>query len=315
MRVAVVGGGPVGETLCARLLAAGNDVILAEIDARLRERIARDGIVLRGAHELRVPSPRLVASIDELADTEVDIVFVAVKATATELVGSAVADSCPADSTVVSWQNGIDTERMLLRVGVQRVVRAAINHGVSIADDGAVLVSFEHPPHLVREFHPDGTERAVDVARLLTASGLQTERAEELEPAVWTKAALNCALNAVCALTGLTLHEAWHDTYAGTLARSVLRETIQVARANEIFLGSGFYRYCLDYLSAAGNHKPSMLLDREAGRRSEIDYINGKVVEYGQVAGIPTPHNEALVALIKAAERASRQMHRAKEKE
>ncbi len=315
MTVAVVGAGPVGQTLAARLISGGNDVSLVEISAQVRSRIARDGITLTGAHELRVPAPSLCASLDELAGRTLDVVFVAVKATATELVASAISDVCDSGATVVSWQNGIDTERMLVPIEPQRIVRAAINHGVLVESSGAVRVAFEHPPHLVREYHPEGRERAIAVARVLTDSALPTERAEELEQAVWMKAALNSALNAICALTGLTLHEAWHDSYAGELARSVLKETIQVARANEILLGKGFYRYCLDYLAAVGAHKPSMLLDREAGRRTEIDFINGKVVEYGRIAGIQTPHNVGLVALVKAAERATRTNARSPDKE
>ncbi|MFP4551266.1 MAG: ketopantoate reductase family protein [Spirochaetales bacterium] len=308
MKLAVIGAGPVGQTLAGRLIEGGHDVTMVEVNAELRDRLAGDGIRLSGAHELFAPVRSIVPSIDALAGLPFEIVFVAVKATATELVASAIGDTVRTDATVVSWQNGIDTERALeTHVAGERIVRAVINHGVSIAESGAVTVTFEHPPHLVRELAPAGAERARIVSVVLSGAGLATERAENLESAVWQKSSLNAALNAICALTGLAMHDVWHDGFAGELARKVLKESIAVARANEIFLGSDFYRNSLAYLSAAGNHKPSMLLDREAGRRTEIDFINGKIIEYGQMAGMATPFNEALVALVKSAERSTRE--------
>jgi len=307
VRAAVVGAGPVGQTLAACLIDAGVDLVLVEIVDPVRERLRARGIRVGGAHTKEVAVPLVAAGVDELAGVDLDVVFIAVKAPATALVAGAVQDSVDRSATVVSWQNGIDTERALAeRVDPGRIVRAVVNHGVSVDDDGTVVVTFEHPPHLVREFDPEGGERAREVAGLLTDAGLRTEHAEQLERAVWTKGALNAALNAICALTGMTVVEAWSDRYAGDLARKVLREAIQVARSNEIFLGSGFYRYALDYLARAGAHRPSMLLDRMAGRRTEIDFINGKIIEYGQMSGTPTPFNETLVALVKAAERATR---------
>jgi len=307
VRAAVVGAGPVGQTLASCLIDAGVDLVLVEIVDPVRERLRARGIRVGGAHTKEVAVPLVAAGVDELAGVDLDVVFIAVKAPATALVAGAVQDSVDRSATVVSWQNGIDTERALAeRVDPGRIVRAVVNHGVSVDDDGTVVVTFEHPPHLVREFDPEGGERAREVAGLLTDAGLRTEHAEQLERAVWTKGALNAALNAICALTGMTVVEAWSDRYAGDLARKVLREAIQVARANEIFLGSGFYRYALDYLARAGAHRPSMLLDRMAGRRTEIDFINGKIIEYGQMSGTPTPFNETLVALVKAAERSTR---------
>jgi 2-dehydropantoate 2-reductase len=55
-------------------------------------------------------------------------------------------------------------------------------------------------------------------------------------------------------------------------------------------------------MSKAGDHKPSMLMDVEAGRRTEVDYINGKFVEYGQRAGLDTPYNKTLLSLVKGLE-------------
>ena len=80
---------------------------------------------------------------------------------------------------------------------------------------------------------------------------------------------------------------------------ALVKECIQVARANEIDLGWDFYPHAMAYMRNAGDHKPSMLMDIEAGRRTEIDFINGKFVEYGARTATKTPYNQTLSALVK----------------
>jgi len=86
------------------------------------------------------------------------------------------------------------------------------------------------------------------------------------------------------------------------LIDSLLKECIRVARANEIALGWDYYAFARDYMESAGPHKPSMLVDLEQRRRTEIDFINGKFIEYGRQAGIETPFNSTIRALVKALE-------------
>lgn len=316
MNLAVVGAGPVGQLLAATLQSGGSNVALVEIDSHRRSVIESHGMTTAGAIELSVEPQAILSSIQELEDRPVDACFVAVKAPATSLVAGAIADSVDDRATVVSWQNGIDTERTLSdHIDAERIVRAVVNYGVSLAEDESVFVAFDHPPHPLRELVSEGHERAEQISECLTAAGMESRRSENLEQSVWQKAVLNAALNPVCALTGLTIRDVWNDAFGGSLARNVLRESISVARANEILLGSGFHRYALDYLDRAGSHRPSMLLDMDAGRRTEIDFINGKIVEYGEIAGVSTPYNETLVALVKSAERSSRMAARSTKEE
>jgi len=113
---------------------------------------------------------------------------------------------------------------------------------------------------------------------------------------------MNAAMNPVCAVTGLTMAQATGDPIIFGLVDSLLKECIKVARANDIILGFDFYLYAVEYMKTAGNHKPSMLMDIEASRRTEIDFINGKFVEYGKQAGIETPYNATLQSLVKGLE-------------
>jgi 2-dehydropantoate 2-reductase len=119
---------------------------------------------------------------------------------------------------------------------------------------------------------------------------------------IWRKAILNACMNPVCAVTGLTMSQAMNDPIVFQLVDALIKECVIVARANEIALGWDFYPYAIEYMKSAGDHKPSMLVDIEMKRRTEIDFMNGKFVEYGERTEVKTPYNKTLRALVKALE-------------
>jgi 2-dehydropantoate 2-reductase len=98
------------------------------------------------------------------------------------------------------------------------------------------------------------------------------------------------------------MRQAMTDPIVFQIVDALVKECIKVARANEILVGWDFYPHAIEYMSTAGAHKPSMLMDIEAHRRTEVDFINGKFVEYGQQAGIETPYNVTLQSLVKGLE-------------
>ena len=119
---------------------------------------------------------------------------------------------------------------------------------------------------------------------------------------VWRKSIMNASTNPVCAVTGMTMNQVMNDPIVLQVIDSLVKECVKVARANEIALGRDFYPYGMEYMGKVGDHKPSMLMDIEMQRRTEIDFLNGKFIEYGERAGIETPHNITLRALVKALE-------------
>ena len=113
---------------------------------------------------------------------------------------------------------------------------------------------------------------------------------------------MNACMNPVCAVTGLTMAQAMRDPFVSRTVENLLKEAVAVARANEIELGWDYYSYAMGYMGNAGDHKPSMLVDVSNGRRTEVDFINGKIVEYGERAAVSTPRNTMIRALLKAME-------------
>lgn len=300
---AVVGAGPVGCIVAAFLANGGYDVTLCDVMPELIAPARKPGIIIEGAENLRAAVSRTCTVVDELADHNPDVIFITVKANATQLIASALETFYKEGIYVVSWQNGIDTELPLAQIlGRKAVMRAVVNYGCALLNPGHVRMVFHHFPHYIQELDPASRFAAKAIADALSKGGLTTHITDQIVSMVWRKSILNACMNPVCAVTGLTMAQAINDPIVFRLIDALVKECVKVARANEISLGWDFYPYGMEYMKKAGDHKPSMLVDIERKRRTEVDFMNGKFIEYGEQAGIETPYNNAIRSLVKGLE-------------
>ena len=213
-------------------------------------------------------------------------------------------------TNVISFQNGIDTEELVSQyVGAARTLRVVINYAGNLIANGQVKMSFFNKPNYIGAIFPATGKIAQEIAGMMTQAGLDTEFTPEIKKYAWEKTILNAALSPVTALTGQTMKQAMDFPETRRLVVSLLEEGVAVAKAIPDGTGTGGYDYgadfmnhCLNYLDKAGHHKTSMHIDVEAGRKTEIDFLNKKIVEYGQKMGLPTPYHETIVRLIKGIE-------------
>jgi len=302
-KFAVVGAGPVGNIVAAFLAKGRYDVTLCDVFPDLVKPALNPGILIEGTEQLQASVSKIVTSVDDLADDPPDVIILAVKANALPLISSAIESFYREGLYVVSWQNGIDTELVLAQsLGKKAVMRAVVNYGCSLVKPGHVNMKFHHFPHYIQELDEESRPVAIAVAESLTKSGLITEHTDQIVGMVWRKAIMNACMNPVCAITGLTMAQVINDPIIFQIVDALIKEGVNVARANEISVGWHFYPYSIEYMKKAGDHKPSMLIDIEMKRRTEVDYINGKIIDYGDRAGLETPYNRTIRALVKALE-------------
>lgn len=300
---AVIGAGPVGCIVAAFLTKGGFEVILCDVIPDLLKPALDPGIIIDGAEDVRQKVSATCRNIDELADHDPDVIFITVKANSLPLIASAIEGFYHEGMYIVSWQNGIDTELELAKtLGRMPVMRAVVNYGCGLVGPGHVHMPFHHPPHYLQELDPASRQAALVLAETLTNCGLPTDHTDNIVSMVWRKTVMNASMNPVCAVTGLTMSRVMNDPIVYRIVDALVKECLTVSRANEIALGWDFYPYAMDYMRNAGDHKPSMLMDIEANRRTEIDFMNGKFVEYGNQAGIETPYNQTMWALVKGLE-------------
>jgi len=302
-RFAVIGAGPVGGIVAAFLARGGYEVTLCDIVPALLEPALNPGIIIEGTDNLQAKVTRITTHVDDLLADPPDVIVLTVKATALPLIASTLEGFVGEGRYVVSWQNGIDTELVLAEhLGAKSVLRGVVNLGCVPLGPGHIRIAFHHRPHYLQELDPESREAALGICRVFTECGLDTRHTDQITNMVWRKTLMNSSMNPLCAVTGRTMVELILDPVLFNLVDALIKEGVAVARANEVALGYDFYRYCINYIKGAGNHKPSMLQDIEAGRRTEIDFINGKIIEYGHQSAIPTPYNNMIRGLVKALE-------------
>ncbi|HZO50629.1 MAG TPA: 2-dehydropantoate 2-reductase [Gaiellaceae bacterium] len=298
MRIAVVGAGAMGSIFAARLAQGGHDVALLDVAAALVDRINAEGVKVVRGQESSVTRVRATTDPAEIGPVDAAVFFVKCyhTASAAELARPLVGP----ETTVASLQNGWGNGDVLSAVypPEQIVVGVTYNSGL-VVEPGVVM----HPadqPTLVGPFADGDARRAEQLAQALESAGLATTVATPVRPEIWKKLILNAATLPTAALTGMN---------AGALAghaemRELVAETAREATAVAQSLGYPIEAQervdtILALLERAGPTKASMLQDFEAGRRTEIDVINGAVVKAAAEQGVPVPLNRAFVALVK----------------
>jgi len=304
--IGIIGLGPVGSILAAHLARGGVDVVVEDIAKELLIRIRKDGLRVSGIRELSARVDKVAGSLAELAEFEPDVVFVATKACFLKSVLAELKPVCTSRMRVVSFQNGLDNERLIAEtLGTETAYRVVINYAGNLAGPGDVRMNWFQPPNYIgalRKGVYTTDETTKYIAGMMTNCGLATEEASDIKKYVWEKTILNAALCSVCALTGQTMKEAMEFEFSRGLAVGVLEEGLAVARADGYDFGEGALDRFTSYLERGGAHKPSMLVDVENKTRTEVDFLSGAIVSHGERYGVGTPVNSVLTGLLKSLE-------------
>jgi 2-dehydropantoate 2-reductase len=295
MRICVVGCGAIGGLYAAHLGTLddfevwGYDVAQQHVEA-----INRDGLRLTGHTEL---TARIQARSDAGEIPACDFGIVATKATFTKAAIEATA-AVFADAAICSVQNGIGNEEQIAEHG-PRVIRGVCLPAGHVEAPGVIHMDAPGDTWLGPfEPKPASMDEVRTLADAITRGGMNTLALEDARPAQWTKLLFNSSTNPLAALTGLT-----HGQIC-TLApvRELIGQLVAEGRAVADALGIELENDPEAVIDQAArdnfDHKPSMLQDVLAHRRTEIQALNGGIVRAGSEAGVPTPLHEAITALI-----------------
>ena len=299
MRVCVVGCGAVGSLFAAHL-AQLDDVEVWAYDLA-REHVAainERGLRLSGAGEL---VGRLRATTDAAELPTCDFGIVATKSLHTRTAIEATAGVF-VDGAVCSVQNGLGNEEAIAEQ-VREVIRGTTFPAGHVLEAGHVSWDTKGDTW-IGPFEPSPAPAAKIelLAETLTRAGMNTAALPDARGAQWTKVIFNAATNPLGALTGLTHGQVCEHEPSRRLASGLVAEGVALAGAQGIELDSDPEEMIDHAARVAYDHKASMLQDVEAGRRTEVDSLNGALVEWGERLGIPTPLNRAIWALVRALE-------------
>jgi 2-dehydropantoate 2-reductase len=320
MRIAIIGVGAIGSVTGGMLTKAGRDVTLVDQWPEHVETMKAKGLRLSGTcgdHLILVKA----LHIHELQTVEepFDAVFVSVKSYDTEWATSLGLRYLKPDGCIVDFQNGMNDERVAAVAGRERTLGCVITIGAGLVEAGhAARTDRGSIGFKIGELDGKETDRARrlvevmnDVAPTKLTTNLMGER--------WSKLAVNCMANPLAGLSGLGSAEVRTLPEPSRIAVHIVAEMVKVARASgydvepiyglepQRFVdaadGKGTDTLLADMAASAkflAGGRPSLLQDVVKGRRTEIEYLNGWVAQQARKVGVPTPVNDAVVALIKS---------------
>ncbi|MFX1469250.1 MAG: ketopantoate reductase family protein [Promethearchaeota archaeon] len=303
-RIGIIGIGPSGGILAAHLAKAKHNVVLIDINKSHMDKIKKKGLTLTHLKNfnIKIPKENICYSINELENKNINTLFIAVKASHLEKILPQIKKVMKPNTTLISLQNGFDTEELIAEfVGEENSLRIVVNYAGNIIEDGVIRMSFFNPPNYLGVLTTKAEEKAKKLAEIINLSGLETIFTQDIKKYEWTKCILN-TISPVCVTTHTTMKQTMEFPETREICREILREGIEVALARGLKFEPDFLDKCMNYLDKAGHHRVSMEADINAGNPSEIGFLNGKIVEYGKIEGIPTTYNKIFVSLIKGCE-------------
>lgn len=300
MKILIVGCGAVGSLFAAHLARAGEAEIWAydlwreHIDA-----IRGHGLKISGAAEF---TAKLHATSDPRELPRCQFGIVATKAIHTKHAIAQAAHAFDDSSAVCSVQNGVGNEEILAEY-VKYVIRGTTfpaGHPIAPGHIGYDIKG----DTWIGPFEPTKTpmDRVEALAGLMTRSGMNTIALQDARGAQWTKLIFNASTNPVGALTLLHHGAATRFRPTGALFDDLIAEGEAVAKALGIELHGDPRQLVQKGANAPGKHRASMLQDVLAKRQTEVDFMNGAIVKWGEQAHVPTPLNRAMWELIKGLE-------------
>ena len=302
-KIGIIGVGPVGQVLAVHFKEAGCEVAICDLDLDKINLIRRKGIELIGKIKKSEYFKYVYNSIGELLSHDFDILISAVKAYHVDSVLEQIEKTSSDKIYLLSAQNGIDIKvKYISHFDESRIFRMVINYAGNLQAPNTVNVTFFNPPNYVASVNDSQEEMVKWIADVLTSVNLETKFGDsfDISGKIWEKNILNAALSPLCGIARLTMKEAMEYPDTLEIVEQIIYEAVEVAKAEEIKLPDNFVKLCIRYLKMAGDHFPSLAVDLINKKPTEINYMNGKIVEYGKKHYIKTPLNLTFTNLVNA---------------
>ncbi|WP_421953947.1 ketopantoate reductase family protein [Polaromonas sp.] len=302
MKVAIVGCGAMGSVYAGLLAGAGNEVIVVDRWQAHVDAIRTQGLRVEGASGDRVVQLQAYTQAPVQA---MDLVIIAAKAVQVGDAANETKKLLGPQTVVLTIQNGLGSADTVAEiVGKERlVVGIAAAFGASLRGPG-------HAHHNSMNAVKMGAyadlapARVEEVAALWRGAGFTADAVDNVAAMQWEKLICNVAFSAPCALTGLTVGQAMDDPDMGPTGLAAAVEAWKIALARKVSISvTDPEAHVRAFGERVRNARPSVLLDHDVRRPSEIDVINGAVPREAAKCGQFAPVNATLTALVRQRER------------
>jgi 2-dehydropantoate 2-reductase len=303
VKICFMGAGALGATIGGVLTEGGNDVWLIDAYQAHVDAMNSTGLSMLDGEIERHVKVKARTNCDGIGFA--DLVIVLVKSFHTR---QAVEDAAPIigpDTMVMSIQNGLGHEEIISSiVGRSRVLAGKTYVGGVFLGPGRVRSGVQGKETIIGELDGGITDRVKAVAETFNRAKLITEVSPNIMGVMWDKLLINVAGSALTATTRLTYGGLYSLPILERSGLAAIAEAMEVARASGIKLSIKEPREAWIKASSGlpPQFKTSMLQSLEKGSPTEVDFIHGPVVQWGEKCGVPTPVNETLIACVKGIE-------------
>lgn len=305
MKIAIVGCGAMGSVYAGLLAAGGHDIWAVDPWAEHIAAINERGLRVEGASGDRtVPLAGAAISPAEVGQA-MDVVILATKVGQVADAAASLAPLLGDDTPVISVQNGLGgPQQAAAALGPERVLVGVVGgFGASMTGPGH---AHHNGMEMVRlgEFAEAGiTDRTDRLADVWRSGGFTVTTFDNVHQLVWEKLICNVAFSGPCTVTGLRVGELLDDDDASRISATCASEAFVVAKAKNIPVDfDDPVAYTRAFGAKIPGARPSMLLDYLAGRRCEVDAINGAIPVAAAEEGLTAPANVIVASLIRTME-------------
>jgi 2-dehydropantoate 2-reductase len=289
MKILVMGTGGVGGYYGGLLAQQGNEVTFIARGAHLYA-VRHEGLQVKSVHGDFTVFPAQAAE-DPAKVEQVDLVLFCVKTYNTDAAAEAVRPAVGPETVVLSLQNGVDAaERIGKVVGMDHVIGGATWLSSAVEAPGVIKQISQFRRIVFGELAGGRSERIQSIFEVLNPTGIAVEISENIQKILWTKFVFISAVSSLGSLTRLPMGDYRSVPEARRLLSGIMREVEALARAQGLDLDEDVVAKSLEFVDNSGPHiKPSMQLDVESGRRTELESMVGVIGRKGRELGIPTP--------------------------
>ena len=293
MKIAVMGAGAVGCYYGGLLARAGHEVVLIGRPQHV-EAVRRDGLFMdTQSFQEHVP---MQANSDASGVLGAKLVLFCVKSTDSESAAREMIPYLEPDAVILSFQNGVDNAERLQALLPQVVLPVVVYVATEMSGPG-------HVKHHGRGELVVGPSAANSTfLPLFAEAGISVQISDNVPGALWAKLFLNCAYNALSAITQLPYGRLVLGEGVEAVMRDVVNECILVAQADGVLISGDPWEAVQRIAQTVPDQFSSTAQDLARHKRSEIDYINGHVIRRGEALGVSTPVNRVLHTLVKLLE-------------
>lgn len=296
LHIAIAGIGAIGTVLAGRLAGAGQEVTLVARGRRAAQ--LRAGLKVAG----EAPRPAPVVSASELEPH--DVIVLAVKETGLSALLGEIRHAILPDTLVVPLVNGVPFWFRSTEDLPGRIVGAAVYMTALLDPDGTAHAGPRERLILGDPFGSPCT-RLAQFAELLNQAGIEAVLVDDIASHVWSKIALNLATNPLSVAAGADLRAQFTDPALNGIVRSILHETISLARVLGVEPSMDIEEMIAAGM-AAGPIRTSMLQDFDVGRKLELEAIAWKCLHLAQGSGVEMPVTRTIANLARFSEAAER---------